>query len=109
MTLVRLVCFIRLLHCISSSIGKSNNVLNNTVQCRSRTLPYCDYVIAELNAVIGFLGSPYSTNESAGELAVQVGVISGSLQTDVVLNLSTIDVTAIGELFSSMYRVAMLT
>ena len=53
--------------------------------------------------MIGFLGSPYSTNESAGLLTVQVGVISGSLQTDVILNLSTIDITAIGELLSSMY------
>ena len=53
--------------------------------------------------MIGFLGSPYSTNESAGVLTVQVGVISGSLQTDVILNLSTIDVTAVGELLNRMY------
>ena len=50
-----------------------------------------------MNAVIGFLGSPYSANESAEVLMVQVGVISGSLQTDIVLNLSTTDVTAIGK------------
>ena len=50
------------------------------------------------NVVIGFLGSPYSANESAGVLIVQVGIISGSLQTDIVLNLSTTDATAIGKL-----------
>ena len=50
------------------------------------------------NVVIGFLGSPYSTNESAGILIVQVGIISGSLQTDIILNLSTTDATAIGKL-----------
>ena len=55
--------------------------------------------ISEMNVVIGFLGSPYSVNESAGELNVQVGVISGSLQTNIVLNLSTTDITAIGILF----------
>jgi hypothetical protein len=55
-------------------------------------------MIAELNAVIGFLDSPYYTNESAAVLTLQIGVISGSLQTDVVLNLSTIDITATGEL-----------
>ena len=103
-----------------SSIGKSNNnledsqILGYTVECPSSIninfLNYCDYVIAELNVVIGFLGSPYSTNESAGVLTVQVGVISGSLQTDVVFSLSTIDATAIGELFSMiLYRVAMST
>ena len=55
-------------------------------------------MFAEMNAVIGFMDSPYSTNESVGVLTVQVGVISGSLQTDIVLHLSTMDVTAIGEL-----------
>ena len=59
-------------------------------------------MFAEMNAVIGFLGSPYSANESAGVLTVRVGVISGSLQTNVVLNLSTIDVTAIGKQFCSI-------
>ena len=54
-------------------------------------------ISTELNVVIGFLGSPYSVNESVGVLAVQVGVISGSLQRDVVLNLSTTDATAIGK------------
>ena len=54
-------------------------------------------MFAEMNAVIGFLGSPYYANERAEVLTVRVGVISGSLQTDVVLNLSTTDVTAIGE------------
>ena len=38
------------------------------------------------------MGSPYSTNVSVGVLVVQVGVISGSLQIDVVLNISTMDI-----------------
>ena len=48
-----------------------------------------------VNAAIGFLDS---LNESTAVLTVQVGIISGSLQTDTVSNLSTMDITAIGEI-----------
>ena len=48
--------------------------------------------------VIGFIGAPYSANESDGELSVQVGVLSGILETETVtvVAISTRDMTALG-------------
>ena len=47
--------------------------------------------------VIGFIGAPYSTNESDRVLSVQVGVLSGILETETVVTISTRDLTAIGK------------
>ena len=50
-----------------------------------------------MDVVIGFIGSPYSANESAGVVIMQVGVLSGSLQIELIISLSTEDVTTTGK------------
>ena len=48
------------------------------------------------SVIIGFIGAPYSANESDGVLFVEVGVLSGTLHVEVVVNISTRDITALG-------------
>lgn len=52
------------------------------------------------NVIIGFIGAPYSANESDGVLFVEVGVLSGTLHVEVVVNISTTDITALGIIYS---------
>ena len=61
----------------------------------------CSYFLnAVNNVVIGFVGAPYSANESNGVLFVEVGVLSGTLQVEVVVNISTRDITTLGIIYS---------
>ena len=47
---------------------------------------------------IGFVNPPYSVIENEEQLVIQIGVIEGSLQTEVVVSFSTSDLTAISKL-----------
>ena len=49
------------------------------------------------DATIGFINAPYSVGENEGEVDVQVGVIEGSLQRELVILLSTFDSSARGK------------
>ena len=46
-----------------------------------------------MDVVIGFIGSPYSANESAGVVVMHVDVLSGSLQIELIISLLTKDVS----------------
>ena len=52
------------------------------------------YYIAGI--VIGFLKTEYTVSEADGTVELQVGVLSGSLSSDVVVQLDTLDSSAIG-------------
>lgn len=48
------------------------------------------------DAIIGFLNTQYTVSESDGSVLLQVGLIEGSIQGEVVIELSTSDLTAVG-------------
>ena len=50
-----------------------------------------------IDVTIGFIDSPYSVNENERQVVIQVGVIEGSLQREVVVSFSTSDSAAIGK------------
>ena len=50
-----------------------------------------------IDAIIGFIDSPYAVSEGDGSALLQVGLIEGSIQGEVVIALSTNDSTAIGK------------
>ena len=52
--------------------------------------------------IVGFLSTSYSTTESDGQLYIQVGVISGSVQREVIVNLSISDLN--GELNPTAHK-----
>ena len=56
------------------------------------------YIIINLTDVtIGFLNPSYSVFENGSQVIIQVGVLDGSLQRNVIVTLSTSDLTAIGK------------
>ena len=48
-----------------------------------------------IGIIIGFLETRYAVSEGVGNAALMVGVISGDLETNIVVNISTADDTAI--------------
>ena len=48
--------------------------------------------------MIGFLNTSYSVGESDGVVKLQIGVIQGSIQRPVVVEISTGDISTAGEL-----------
>ena len=48
--------------------------------------------------MIGFIGAPYEVNETDRFARVTVGVVSGQLMREVVVELSFSDATAVGNL-----------
>ena len=48
-------------------------------------------------AVIGFIGQPYNANESDGEVFVELGVIEGMLQREVLVQLMLAPGSALGK------------
>ena len=57
-----------------------------------------------IDATIGFINSPYSVIENEKQVVIQVGVIEGSLQREVVVSFSTSDSAAIGKPVTSKTR-----
>ena len=56
------------------------------------------YIIINLtDVIIGLLDISYSVFENGFRVIIQVGVLSGSLQKEVTVSLSTSDLTAIGK------------
>ena len=51
--------------------------------------------------MIGFIGAPYEVNETDGFANVTVGVVSGQLMREVVVELSFSDGTAVGNFYCS--------
>ena len=49
------------------------------------------------DVTIGFINAPYSVDENEGEVDIQVGVIEGSLQREVVVLFSTLDSSVRGK------------
>ena len=67
------------------------------------------YFTISLDVIIGFIDSPYSVSENDGNVVLQVGLIEGSLQGQVVVSLSTSDLSAVGKLVSCISRlIAMI-
>ena len=62
------------------------------------------YFTISLDVIIGFIDSPYSVSENDGNVVLQVGLIEGSLQGQVVVSLSTSDLSAVGKLVSCISR-----
>lgn len=50
-------------------------------------------------ATIGFLQTSYTFDEDVGAGTLRVGVISGTIETDIAVQITTSDGTAICELF----------
>ena len=48
-----------------------------------------------LGITIGFLDERYTVSEGVGDAPLMVGVISGDLETNIVVNISTADDTAV--------------
>lgn len=46
--------------------------------------------------VIGFLNPPVNVTETDGAVLIEVGILSGVLQRNVVINFSTQDLEAVG-------------
>ena len=51
-----------------------------------------------IDAIIGFIDAPYTVSEGDGSALLQIGLIEGSIQGEVIVVLSTNDSTAIGKL-----------
>ena len=49
--------------------------------------------------VLGFINAPYTASESDGIATVTFGVIEGTLQSDLVVELSFVNGTASSEIF----------
>ena len=49
-----------------------------------------------IDAIIGFMDTPYTVSESDGSALLRVGLIEGSIQGQVMIALSTNDSTAAG-------------
>ena len=60
-----------------------------------------------LEAVIGFLSESYSVSESDGTASIKFGVINGSLQTEISVNLIFSDGSALCKLLA-IYQILML-
>ena len=60
-------------------------------------------LLYDADAVIGFLNPPYTVSEGDGSAVLQVGVIKGSILGEVMVGLSTSDLTAVGILFLPDY------
>ena len=60
-------------------------------------IPYLDNM-QYIEVIIGFINPPYYVIENEGQVAIQIGVIDGSLQREVVVSFSTSDDTAVGKL-----------
>ena len=50
-----------------------------------------------LGIIIGFLNTTYTVSEGVGDAPLKIGVISGDLETDTVVNISTTDDSAVCE------------
>lgn len=48
--------------------------------------------------MIGFLNTSYTVSESDGVVKLQIGVIQGSIQRPIVVEISTGDISTAGEL-----------
>ena len=57
-----------------------------------------NHVRLSTEVVIGFIDPPYQVNESDGSVNLTIGVLTGILQRQVVLSLSTSDDTALSKL-----------
>ena len=55
-----------------------------------------------LEVVIGFLSESYSVNESDGRASIEFGVITGSLGTDISVQLSFSDGSALCKLLPNV-------
>ena len=69
----------------------SNYVLSTVLY----NILYCSTNLAD--ATIDFINAPYSVVENEGEVDIQVGVIQGSPQREVVVLFSTLDSSARGK------------
>ena len=49
-----------------------------------------------VDAIIGFIDAPYTVSEGDDSALLQVGLIEGSIQGEVIIALSTNDSTAVG-------------
>ena len=56
-----------------------------------------NHVCLSTEVVIGFIDPPYQVNESDGSVNLTIGVLTGNLQRQVVLRLSTSDDTALSK------------
>ena len=54
-------------------------------------------ILLPLETLVGFLNTPYEVQESEGFQVVTIGLISGQLNAQIALFLSTLDDTATGE------------
>ena len=59
-----------------------------------------------VDVVIGFIDAPYTASEGDDSVLLQVGLIEGSIQGEVIIALSTIDTTAVG---MSIIKIIVLT
>lgn len=58
---------------------------------------FCNSITSSsIDAVIGFIDAPYTVSEGDGSALLQVGLIEGSIQGEVIIALSTNDSTAVG-------------
>lgn len=61
------------------------------------------FLIIVADVTIGFIDSIYSVFENESMLVIQIGLLEGSLQREVIITLSTADLTAVGmHTFSSI-------
>ena len=68
---------------------------------------YCDHLQLTLyfdtDLVLGFIGLPFQANENDGFVAVEFGIQSGSLQTEVSIELFFSDLVALSKLYAQDY------
>ena len=69
-----------------------------TVMGHSQIILSCNLLFTNhTDVTIGFINPPYSVFENES-LVIQVGVLEGSLQREVVVSFSSSDLTAIGKI-----------